>query len=155
MIPVGRGQRELIIEDRQTGKDVVCVYVAIRQKVSSITQVVNILKSRAVLDYTIIVTATADNIATLQFLAPWGAALVEYFTYSGRATLDIYDDLSKQAQVYPGDVFYLHFRLLERATRLTPQRFFGNVSLRYQTQVVDVSISVSQVDLATQPKVMK
>jgi len=148
MIPVGRGQRELIIGDRQTGKtavavdtilnqkgkNVVCVYVAIGQKASSIAQVVNTLKEREAFNYTIVVAATANSPATLQFLAPYtGAALAEYFMYNGRATLVIYDDLSKQAQAYreislllrrppgreayPGDVFYLHSRLLERAAK--------------------------------------
>ena len=150
MIPIGRGQRELIIGDRQTGKtavaidtilnqkgkDVICVYVAIGQKASSIAQVVNTLQERGALDYTIIVSATADSPATLQYLAPYtGAALAEYFMYKGSHTLVIYDDLSKQAQAYremslllrrppgreayPGDVFYLHSRLLERAAKLS------------------------------------
>ena len=136
MIPIGRGQRELIIGDRQTGKtavaidtilnqkgkDVICVYVAIGQKASSIAQVVNTLQERGAMEYTIIVAATADSPATLQYLAPYtGAALAEYFMYNGRHTLAIYDDLSKQAQAYremslllrrppgreayPGDVF--------------------------------------------------
>ena len=115
IIPVGRGQRELIIGDRQTGKtavavdtilnqkgkDVICVYVAIGQKASSIAQVVNTLKEHRAIDYTIVVTATADSPATLQFLAPYtGATLAEYFIYKSRATLIIYDDLSKQAQAY-------------------------------------------------------
>lgn len=146
MIPIGRGQRELIIGDRQTGKTaiavdtilnqkgkgVVCVYVAIGQKASSVAQVLNTLKERGALDYTIIVMANANEPSTLQYLAPYtGATLAEYFMYTGRATLTIYDDLSKQAQAYremslllrrppgreayPGDVFYLHSRLLERA----------------------------------------
>ena len=149
MIPIGRGQRELIIGDRQTGKtaiavdtilnqkgkDVVCVYVAIGQKASSIAQVMNTLQERGAMDYTIIVAATADSPATLQYLAPYtGASLAEHFMYSGRHTLVIYDDLTKQAQAYremslllrrppgreayPGDVFYLHSRLLERAAKL-------------------------------------
>ena len=149
MIPIGRGQRELIIGDRQTGKtavaidtilnqkgkNVICVYVAIGQKASSIAQVVRNLQERGALDYTIIVAAPADSPATLQYLAPYtGAALAEHFMYSGRHTLVIYDDLSKQAQAYremslllrrppgreayPGDVFYLHSRLLERAAKL-------------------------------------
>ena len=140
IIPVGRGQRELIIGDRQTGKtalavdtilnqkgaDVVCVYVAIGQKASSVAQVVNTLKELGALGYTIIVAATADSPATLQFLAPYtGAALAEHFIYGGGDTLVIYDDLSKQAQAYreislllrrppgreayPGDVFLSPF----------------------------------------------
>lgn len=161
MIPIGRGQRELIIGDRQTGKtavatdtilnqkgkDVICVYVAIGQKASSIAQVVNVLQERGALDYTIIVSATADSPATLQYLAPYtGAALAEYFMYKGRHTLVIYDDLSKQAQAYremslllrrppgreayPGDVFYLHSRLLERAAKLSDELGGGsNVAL--------------------------
>jgi F-type H+-transporting ATPase subunit alpha len=172
IIPVGRGQRELIIGDRQTGKtavavdtilnqkgkDVVCVYVAIGQKASSVAQVVNVLKSRGALDYTIIVAATADSPATLQFLAPYtGAALAEYFIYSGRATLVIYDDLSKQAQAYreislllrrppgreayPGDVFYLHSRLLERAAKLSDSLGAGSITALpvVETQAGDVS----------------
>merc|ERR1712078_669072 len=172
MIPVGRGQRELIIGDRQTGKtavavdtilnqkgkEVVCVYVAIGQKASSVAQVVNTLKERGAIDYTIVVSATADSPATLQFLAPYtGAALREYFMYNGRATLAIYDDLSKQAQAYreislllrrppgreayPGDVFYLHSRLLERAAKLSDQLGEGSMTALpiIETQAGDVS----------------
>jgi F-type H+-transporting ATPase subunit alpha len=115
MIPVGRGQRELIIGDRQTGKtaiaidtilnqkseDVVCVYVAIGQKASSVAQVVSVLEERGAMDYTIVVAANANDPATLQYLAPYtGAALAEYFMYKGKHTLVVYDDLSKQAQAY-------------------------------------------------------
>ncbi len=172
MIPIGRGQRELIIGDRQTGKtavatdtilnqkgkDVICVYVAIGQKASSIAQVVNILQERGALDYTIIVSATADSPATLQYLAPYtGAALAEYFMYKGRHTLVIYDDLSKQAQAYremslllrrppgreayPGDVFYLHSRLLERAAKLSDELGGGSMTALpiVETQEGDVS----------------
>ena len=172
MIPVGRGQRELIIGDRQTGKtavavdtilnqkgkEVVCVYVAIGQKASSVAQVVNTLKERGAIDYTIVVAATADSPATLQFLAPYtGAALAEYFIYKGRATLIIYDDLSKQAQAYreislllrrppgreayPGDVFYLHSRLLERAAKLSDVLGRGSMTALpiVETQAGDVS----------------
>ena len=172
MIPIGRGQRELIIGDRQTGKtaiatdtilnqkgkDVICVYVAIGQKASSIAQVVNTLMERGALDYTIIVAATADSPATLQYLAPYtGAALAEYFMYTGRHTLVIYDDLSKQAQAYrqmslllrrppgreayPGDVFYLHSRLLERAAKLSDQLGSGSMTALpiVETQEGDVS----------------
>jgi F-type H+/Na+-transporting ATPase subunit alpha len=172
MIPIGRGQRELIIGDRQTGKtavavdtilnqkgkDVICVYVAIGQKASSIAQVVNTLQERGAMDYTIIVAATADSPATLQYLAPYtGAALAEYFMYSGRHTLTIYDDLSKQAQAYremslllrrppgreayPGDVFYLHSRLLERAAKLNDALGGGSMTALpiVETQEGDVS----------------
>ena len=172
MIPIGRGQRELIIGDRQTGKtavatdtilnqkgkDVICVYVAIGQKASSIAQVVNVLQERGALEYTIIVAATADSPATLQYLAPYtGAALAEYFMYKGRHTLVIYDDLSKQAQAYremslllrrppgreayPGDVFYLHSRLLERAAKLSDELGGGSMTALpiVETQEGDVS----------------
>merc|ERR1711968_400718 len=115
MIPIGRGQRELIIGDRQTGKtsialdtiinqkaeECICVYVAIGQKAASVAQAVTVLKERGALDYTIIVSASADDSATLQYIAPYtGAAIAEYFMYKGQATLIIYDDLSKQAQAY-------------------------------------------------------
>jgi F-type H+/Na+-transporting ATPase subunit alpha len=172
MIPVGRGQRELIIGDRQTGKTavavdtilnqkgkgVICVYVAIGQKASSIAQVVNSLQERGAMDYTIIVAATANEPATLQYLAPYtGAALAEYFMYTGRHTLAIYDDLSKQAQAYremslllrrppgreayPGDVFYLHSRLLERAAKLSDALGSGSMTALpvVETQAGDVS----------------
>ena len=172
MIPIGRGQRELIIGDRQTGKtaiavdtilnqkgkDVICVYVAIGQKASSIAQVVNTLQERGAMDYTIIVAATADSPATLQYLAPYtGAALAEYFMYTGRHTLVIYDDLTKQAQAYremslllrrppgreayPGDVFYLHSRLLERAAKLNDKLGSGSMTALpvVETQEGDVS----------------
>merc|ERR1712014_332961 len=142
----------------QSGNDVVCVYVAIGQKASSVAQVVNVLKSRGALDYTIIVAATADSPATLQFLSPYTAAsIAEYFMYSGRATLVIYDDLSKQAQAYreislllrrppgreayPGDVFYLHSRLLERAAKLSDRITGGSITALpiVETQAGDVS----------------
>jgi F-type H+-transporting ATPase subunit alpha len=172
MIPIGRGQRELIIGDRQTGKtavaidtimnqkgkDVVCVYVAIGQKASSVAQVVNTLDERGCMDYTIVVAATADAPATLQYLAPYtGASLAEYFMYKGRHTLIIYDDLSKQAQAYremslllrrppgreafPGDVFYLHSRLLERAAKLSDALGGGSMTALpiVETQEGDVS----------------
>lgn len=172
MIPIGRGQRELIIGDRQTGKtavatdtilnqkgkNVICVYVAIGQKASSIAQVVNVLQERGALEYTIIVAATADSPATLQYLAPYtGAALAEYFMYKGGHTLVIYDDLSKQAQAYremslllrrppgreayPGDVFYLHSRLLERAAKLSDELGGGSMTALpiVETQEGDVS----------------
>jgi F-type H+-transporting ATPase subunit alpha len=172
MIPIGRGQRELIIGDRQTGKTaialdtilnqkgngVICVYVAIGQKASSIAQVVTTLEERGSLDYTIIVSATANEPATLQYLAPYtGAALAEYFMYTGRHTLVIYDDLTKQAQAYremslllrrppgreayPGDVFYLHSRLLERAAKLNDELGSGSMTALpiVETQEGDVS----------------
>ncbi|NEP11532.1 MAG: F0F1 ATP synthase subunit alpha [Symploca sp. SIO2C1] len=172
MIPIGRGQRELIIGDRQTGKtsiavdtiinqkeeDVICVYVAIGQKSSTVAQVVNILKEKGALDYTIVVAANASDPATLQYLAPYtGATLAEYFMYKGKATLVIYDDLSKQAQAYrqmslllrrppgreayPGDVFYLHSRLLERAAKLSDELGKGSMTALpiIETQAGDVS----------------
>ncbi|MEA5421108.1 F0F1 ATP synthase subunit alpha [Spirulina sp. CCNP1310] len=172
MIPVGRGQRELIIGDRQTGKtavavdtilnqqgeDVVCVYVAIGQKASTVAQVVGELQERGAMDYTIVVAANASDPATLQYLAPYtGAALAEYFMYKGKATLVIYDDLSKQAQAYrqmslllrrppgreayPGDVFYLHSRLLERAAKLSDALGGGSMTALpiIETQAGDVS----------------
>nr|YP_009130605.1 ATP synthase CF1 alpha subunit [Tydemania expeditionis]CEO91135.1 ATP synthase CF1 alpha subunit [Tydemania expeditionis] len=172
MIPIGRGQRELIIGDRQTGKtaiavdtilnqtgkSVYCIYVAIGQKASSIAQVVSTLKKQGAMDYTIIVAATADTPATLQYLAPYtGATLAEYFMYNGQHTLVIYDDLSKQAQAYremslllrrppgreafPGDVFYLHSRLLERAAKLNDEMGGGSMTALpiVETQEGDVS----------------
>ena len=172
MIPIGRGQRELIIGDRQTGKTaisidtilnqkgngVICVYVAIGQKASSVAQVVNTLEDRGAMDYTIIVAATADTPATLQYLAPYtGATLAEFFMYTGRHTLVIYDDLTKQAQAYremslllrrppgreayPGDVFYLHSRLLERAAKLNDELGSGSMTALpvVETQEGDVS----------------
>ena len=172
MIPIGRGQRELIIGDRQTGKtavaldtiinqkgqNVICIYVAIGQKASSVAQVVSALKERGALDYTIIVAANADDSATLQYIAPYtGAALAEYFMYKSQATLVVYDDLTKQAQAYrqmslllrrppgreayPGDVFYLHSRLLERAAKLNSSLGGGSMTALpiIETQAGDVS----------------
>ncbi len=172
MIPIGRGQRELIIGDRQTGKtsvaidtiinqkseDVICVYVAIGQKASSVAAVVNTLDEKGALPYTIIVAANADDPATLQYIAPYtGAALAEYFMYNGKATLCIYDDLTKQAsayrqmslllrrppgrEAYPGDVFYLHSRLLERAAKLSDALGGGSMTALpiIETQAGDVS----------------
>ena len=172
MIPIGRGQRELIIGDRQTGKssvaidtiinqkseDVICVYVAIGQKASSVASLVNTLEEKGALPYTIIVAANADEPATLQYIAPYtGAALAEYFMYKGKATLVIYDDLSKQAsayrqmslllrrppgrEAYPGDVFYLHSRLLERAAKLSDSLGGGSMTALpiIETQAGDVS----------------
>merc|ERR1712032_979458 len=172
MIPIGRGQRELIIGDRQTGKtaiatdtilnqkgkDVVCVYVAIGQKASTVAQIIDTLESNGAMEYTTWVVATADRPASIQFLAPYtGAALAEHFIYNGKHTLVIYDDLSKQAQAYrqmslllrrppgreayPGDVFYLHSRLLERAAKLSDQLGEGSMTALpiIETQGGDVS----------------
>ena len=172
MIPIGRGQRELIIGDRQTGKtsiavdtiinqkteNVVCVYVGVGQKASTVAQVVNILEEKDAMSYTIIVLASANDPATLQYIAPYaGAALAEYFMYNGKATLVIYDDLTKQAmayrqmslllrrppgrEAYPGDVFYLHSRLLERAAKLSDELGGGNMTALpiIETQASDVS----------------
>ncbi|RDY14671.1 ATP synthase subunit alpha, chloroplastic, partial [Mucuna pruriens] len=172
MIPIGRGQRELIIGDRQTGKtavatdtilnqqgqNVICVYVAVGQKASSVSQVVTTLQERGAMEYTIVVAETADSPATLQYLAPYtGAALAEYFMYRERHTLIIYDDPSKQAQAYrqmslllrrppgreayPGDVFYLHSRLLERAAKSSSQLGEGSMTALpiVETQSGDVS----------------
>jgi len=172
MIPIGRGQRELIIGDRQTGKtaiaidtiinqkeeDVVCVYVAIGQKSASVANVVEVLREKGALDYTVVVNASASDPAALQYLAPYtGAAIAEYFMYKGKATLVIYDDLTKQAQAYrqmslllrrppgreayPGDVFYLHSRLLERAAKLSDSMGKGSMTALpiIETQAGDVS----------------
>jgi F-type H+/Na+-transporting ATPase subunit alpha len=172
MIPIGRGQRELIIGDRQTGKTavavdtilnqkgsgVICVYVAIGQKASTVAQVVNVLREKGALEYTVVVAANANDPAALQYLAPYtGATLAEYFMYKGKATLVVYDDLSKQAQAYrqmslllrrppgreayPGDVFYLHSRLLERAAKLSPALGEGSMTALpiVETQAGDVS----------------
>jgi len=172
MIPIGRGQRELIIGDRQTGKtsvaidtilnqkgeDVICVYVAIGQKASSVAAVVTSLEERGASAYTIVVAANADDPATLQYIAPYtGAALAEYFMYNGKATLAIYDDLTKQAsayrqmslllrrppgrEAYPGDVFYLHSRLLERAAKLSDDLGGGSMTALpiIETQAGDVA----------------
>ena len=172
MIPIGRGQRELIIGDRQTGKtsvaidtiinqkteDVICVYVAIGQKASSVSGVVSTLEDKGALGYTIIVAANADEPATLQYIAPYtGAALAEYFMYKGKATVIVYDDLTKQAsayrqmslllrrppgrEAYPGDVFYLHSRLLERAAKLSDALGGGSMTALpiIETQAGDVS----------------
>jgi F-type H+-transporting ATPase subunit alpha len=172
MIPIGRGQRELIIGDRQTGKTsvavdtilnqagegVICVYVAIGQKASTVANIVQVLQDRGAMEYTIVVAANANDPATLQYFAPYtGAALAEYFMYKGQATLVIYDDLSKQAQAYrqmslllrrppgreayPGDVFYVHSRLLERAAKLSDELGGGSMTALpiIETQAGDVS----------------
>ena len=172
MIPIGRGQRELIIGDRQTGKtsiivdtiinqkgqDVICIYVAIGQKASTVMQVVQKLEEYGAMDYTIVVAATASASAPLKYLAPYaGAAMGEYFLYSGRHAVCFYDDLSKQADAYrqmslllrrppgreafPGDVFYLHSRLLERAVKLNDELGGGSLTAIpvIETQAGDVS----------------
>ena len=215
MFPIGRGQRELIIGDRQTGKtsiamdtilnqkgkDVVCIYVAIGQKASTIAKLVNTLKKNDAMSYTIIVSATASDPAPLQYIAPYsGTALAEYFMYQGKDVLIVYDDLSKHAvayraislllerspgrEAYPGDVFYLHSRLLERSSRLTPEAGGGSITalpiietqagdvsayiptnvisitdgqifLAGQRPAVNVGLSVSRVGGAAQTKAMK
>ena len=172
MFPIGRGQRELIIGDRQTGKtaialdtilnqkgkDVVCVYVAIGQKTSSVAQLAETLRRRGAMDYTIIVSATASDSAPLQYIAPYaGCAMGEYFMNKGQDVLIVYDDLSKHAvayralslllgrspgrEAYPGDVFYLHSRLLERAAHLSDERGGGSMTALpiVETQAGDVS----------------
>lgn len=172
MFPIGRGQRELIIGDRQTGKtsiaidtilnqkgkDVVCIYVAIGQKASTVAKIVNTLKSHDAMDYTIILSATASDPAPLQYVAPYsGTALAEYFMYQGKNVLIVYDDLSKHAvayralslllerspgrEAYPGDVFYLHSRLLERSSRLSEALGGGSITALpiIETQAGDVS----------------
>jgi F-type H+-transporting ATPase subunit alpha len=172
MVPVGRGQRELIIGDRQTGKtavaldaiinqkggDMICIYVAIGQKRSTVAQVVSKLKEHGAMDYTIVVAATASEPAPLQFIAPYtGVTMGEYFRDNGQHALIIYDDLSKQAvayrqlslllrrppgrEAYPGDVFYLHSRLLERACKLSDECGGGSLTALpiIETQAGDVS----------------
>ncbi|MBR2930298.1 MAG: F0F1 ATP synthase subunit alpha [Clostridia bacterium] len=172
MIPIGRGQRELIIGDRQTGKtviatdtiinqkgkDVICIYVAIGQKQSTVTNVVETLSKAGAMDYTIVVAATASDPAPLQYIAPYsGCAMGEYFMDKGRDVLIVYDDLSKHAvayralsllirrppgrEAYPGDVFYLHSRLLERAARLSDECGGGSLTALpiIETQAGDVS----------------
>jgi F-type H+-transporting ATPase subunit alpha len=172
MVPIGRGQRELIIGDRQTGKtavavdtiinqrgkDVICIYVAIGQKASTVAQVVKTLHDFGAMEYTIVVKATASDPAAMQFLAPYsGAAMGEYFRDRGQHALTIYDDLSKQAaayreislllrrppgrEAYPGDVFYLHSRLLERAAKLSDAKGGGSLTSLpiIETQAGDIS----------------
>lgn len=159
MVPIGRGQRELIIGDRQTGKtavaidtilnqkgeDVICIYVAIGQKRSTVAQIVDTLDSNGAMDYTIVVSSTASELAPLQYLAPYaGVAMGEEFMYNGKDVLIVYDDLSKHAvayrsmslllrrppgrEAYPGDVFYLHSRLLERAARVNEKNGGGSIT---------------------------
>ena len=172
MVPIGRGQRELIIGDRQTGKtaiavdailnqkgqDVICIYVAIGQKASSVARIRDTLEKRGAMDYSIIVSASASDSAPLQYIAPYsGAAMGEYFMSKGKDVLIVYDDLSKHAvayrtlslllkrspgrEAYPGDVFYLHSRLLERACRLTKEYGGGSMTALpiIETQAGDVS----------------
>ncbi len=172
MIPIGRGQRELIIGDRQTGKtaiaidtilnqkgeDVICIYVAIGQKKSTVAQLVQNLENKGAMDYTIVVSATASDVAPLQYIAPYaGCAIGEYFMYQGKDVLIVYDDLSKHAvayramslllrrppgrEAYPGDVFYLHSRLLERAAKLSDELGGGSITALpiIETQAGDVS----------------
>ena len=172
MIPIGRGQRELIIGDRQTGKttiatdtilnqkgkNVICIYVAIGQKRSTVAQVVDSLTAGGAMDYTIVVSATASELAPMQYIAPYsGCAMGEYFMHQGKDVLVIYDDLSKHAvayraisllirrppgrEAYPGDVFYLHSRLLERAAQLSPELGGGSLTALpiIETQAGDVS----------------
>ena len=172
MIPIGRGQRELIIGDRQTGKttiatdtilnqkgqNVICIYVAIGQKRSTVAQIVNTLTLGGAMDYTIVVSATASELAPMQYIAPYaGCTMGEYFMAQGKDVLVIYDDLSKHAvayraisllirrppgrEAYPGDVFYLHSRLLERAARMAPEYGGGSLTALpiIETQAGDVS----------------
>ena len=172
MFPIGRGQRELIIGDRQTGKTsiatdtilnqngngVICIYVAIGQKASTISKVVNTFKTSGAMDHTIVLASTASDCAPLQYIAPYaGPALAEYFMYKGKDVLIVYDDLSKHAvayralslllgrspgrEAYPGDVFYLHSRLLERSSRLSEEKGGGSITALpiIETQAGDVS----------------
>ena len=172
LVPIGRGQRELIIGDRQTGKsalaidaiinqkgkNVACIYVAIGQKDSTVAEICDRLKKHGAMDYTTVVSAPASSSASMQYIAPFaGAAMSEYFMYSGRDCLIVYDDLSKHAvayrelslllhrpsgrEAYPGDVFYLHSRLLERAARLSPEAGGGSVTALplIETQAGDIS----------------
>lgn len=192
MIPIGRGQRELVIGDRQTGKtsilidtiidqkgkDVICIYVAIGQKRSTVAQLVSTLENFGAMDYTIVVSATASESAPLQYLAPYaGAAIGEEFMYNGKHVLIVYDDLSKQAvayremslllrrppgrEAYPGDVFYLHSRLLERAAKLSDELGGGSMTALpvIETQAGDVSayiptnvISITDGQIYLQPE---
>ncbi|MDY4698096.1 F0F1 ATP synthase subunit alpha [Eubacterium coprostanoligenes] len=172
MFPIGRGQRELIIGDRQTGKtsiaidtiinqkgkDTICVYNAIGQKASTVAKLVNTLKKNGAMDYTIVVCSTASDAASLQYISPYSAtAMAEYFMYKGKDCLIVYDDLSKHAvayraislllgrppgrEAYPGDVFYLHSRLLERSSRLSDELGGGSITALpiIETQAGDVS----------------
>ena len=175
MFPIGRGQRELIIGDRQTGKtsiatdtiinqkgkDVICIYVAIGQKASTVAKVVSNLEKYGAMEYTTVFSATASDCAPLQYIAPYaGTALAEYFMYQGKDVLIVYDDLSKHAvayralslllerspgrEAYPGDVFYLHSRLLERSSRLSEEAGGGSITALpiIETQAGDVSANI-------------
>ena len=172
MFPIGRGQRELIIGDRQTGKtsiavdtilnqkgkDVICIYVAIGQKASTVAKLVNTLTKNDAMDYSIILSSTASESASLQYIAPYaGTAMAEYFMHQGKDVLIVYDDLSKHAvayralslllerspgrEAYPGDVFYLHSRLLERSSKLSDELGGGSITALpiIETQAGDVS----------------
>ena len=172
MFPIGKGQRELIIGDRQTGKtsialdtiinqrgkDVVCIYVAIGQKASTVAKIVSTLEKNDAMDYTIIVASTASDPAPLQYIAPYaGTSMAEYFMHKGKDVLIVYDDLSKHAvayrtlslllgrspgrEAYPGDVFYLHSRLLERSSKLKDSLGGGSITALpiIETQAGDVS----------------
>ena len=172
MFPIGRGQRELIIGDRQTGKtsiatdtiinqrgkDVICIYVAVGQKASTVAKIVNTLKKHDAMDYSIVVSSTASDPASLQYIAPYaGTAMAEYFMHKGKDVLIVYDDLSKHAvayraislllerspgrEAYPGDVFYLHSRLLERSSHLSDKLGGGSITALpiIETQAGDVS----------------
>ena len=176
MFPIGRGQRELIIGDRQTGKtsiatdtiinqkgkDVICIYVAIGQKASTVAKVVSNLEKYGAMEYTTVFSATASDCAPLQYIAPYaGTALAEYFMYQGKDVLIVYDDLSKHAvayralslllerspgrEAYPGDVFYLHSRLLERSSRLSEEAGGGSITALpiIETQAGDVSAYIT------------
>ena len=177
MFPIGRGQRELIIGDRQTGKTsiatdtilnqkgkgVICIYVAIGQKASSVAKIVNTLEKYDAMDYSIVLSSTASEPASLQYIAPYaGTALAEYFMHQGKDVLIVYDDLSKHAvayraislllerspgrEAYPGDVFYLHSRLLERSSRLSDKLGGGSITALpiIETQAGDVSATFLQ-----------
>ena len=197
MFPIGRGQRELIIGDRQTGKTsiatdtilnqkgkgVICIYVAIGQKASSVAKIVNTLEKYDAMDYSIVLSSTASEPASLQYIAPYaGTALAEYFMHQGKDVLIVYDDLSKHAvayraislllerspgrEAYPGDVFYLHSRLLERSSRLSDKLGGGSITdgqiflesnlfFEGMRPAVNVGLSVSRVGGAAQTKAMK
>ena len=197
MFPIGRGQRELIIGDRQTGKtsiatdtilnqkgkDVICIYVAIGQKASTVAKVVNTFKEAGAMDYTIVVASTASDCAPLQYISPYaGTAMAEYYMHKGKDVLIIYDDLSKHAvayralslllgrspgrEAYPGDVFYLHSRLLERSSRLSDALGGGSITdgqiflesdlyASGMRPAVNVGLSVSRVGGDAQTKAMK
>ena len=197
MFPIGRGQRELIIGDRQTGKtslaidtilnqkgkDVLCIYVAIGQKASTVAKVVSNLEKYGAMEYTTVFSSTASDCAPLQYIAPYaGTALAEFFMYQGKDVLIVYDDLSKHAvayralslllerspgrEAYPGDVFYLHSRLLERSSRLSDEKGGGSITdgqiflesdlfFSGMRPAVNVGLSVSRVGGAAQTKAMK